>query len=59
MSLKDNGFSKPKKKFSSYIICSECKKKIYIDREDEQENITKVGHTRVYECYCGNEIILD
>lgn len=58
--LKDNGKSKGNKNNKgSYIFCPKCKKKIYVNSQDEKENIIKIGNTRVYECECGHEFLLD
>lgn len=57
--LRDNGKSKKNKNNGKYIFCPKCKKKIFIDSEEEQLNIVKISNTKIYECGCGHEFLLD
>lgn len=57
--LKDNGRSKPKKNFGKHVICSNCRTKIYYESDEEQENIIKIADKKIYQCGCGEDLILN
>jgi hypothetical protein len=59
MTLKNMGREKKKKQFGKSIICSNCRTKIYYESDEEQENITRIADKIIYECGCGEEIIID
>ena len=50
---------KTNKNKGSYILCKNCHKRIYINDEDVKENTTIIAKKLIYDCECGEQVILE
>ncbi len=50
---------KKTKKYGRKVVCDNCGKVIYVDSDEEKENIVTVSNVKIYSCFCGEEFVID